>query len=243
MFYKKGVDISSVKSMWEFLHNHPTYSTMNSWNGHRSIAHNVKLYNLNLTGDWTRVLDFLYDEADCGQLQMFIQDEITAFERANPQYRAGFNGRSGGYLVLYNKDNCRTVLPDCLDYECYEDFKEDYTGYGYSVSDCMYELRETTKLVREFDKLCDRLRDLVDGYSKSNTFDQCKLEDAVERFNFAYGDDLDSLGFDGPVAKGDYVELNQIADYQAFMDCFELCLGDDRRRAYINDGKLYLKRD
>jgi hypothetical protein len=216
---------------------------MNSWNGHRSIAHNVKLYNLNLEGDWTRVLDFLYDNADCGNLQMFISDEISEFNRANPCYRAAFNGRSGGYLVLYNKDNYLSVLPDCLGYDCYEDFKEDYTGYGYSIQDCMYELREATKLVREFDKLCDRLRDLVNGYSKSDTFDQYKLEDAVERFNYNYGDDLEALDLEGPVAKEGYVELNDIADYVAFMECFEHCLGDDKRRAYTNDTKLYLRRD
>lgn len=243
MFYKTGVDISNIKSMWEFLHNHPTYSTMNSWNGHKSIAHNVKLYNLNLEGDWTKVLDFLCDEADCGNLQMFIQDEIAEFNRANPCYRACFNGRSGGYLVLYNKDNYLTVLPDCLGYECYEDFKEDYTGYGYSIQDCMWELRETTKLVREFDKLCDRLRDLVNSYSKEEAFDKLKLENAVERFNYFYGDDLDDLDLEGPVVENDHVNLNDIAGYRAFMDCFESCLGDDKRRAYIDEDMLFLKRD
>ena len=33
MFYKKYVDISNVKSMWNFLHDHYQYFTMNSWNG------------------------------------------------------------------------------------------------------------------------------------------------------------------------------------------------------------------
>ena len=31
MFYKTGVDIANTKSMWEFLHNHFQYYTMNSW--------------------------------------------------------------------------------------------------------------------------------------------------------------------------------------------------------------------
>ncbi len=243
MFYKTGVDISNVKSMWEFLHNHFTYPTLNSWNGHKSIAHNVKLYNLDLDGDWTRALDFLYDEADCGNLQMFIQDEISEFNRANPCYRVCFNGRSGGYLVLYNKDNYLSILPDCLGYESYNDFKEDYSGYGYSIQDCLYELRETTKLVREFDKLCDRLRDLVNSYSQASSFDQYKLENAVERFTYTYGDDLDALDLVGPEAKEDHVELNDIVDYVAFMECFENCLGEDKKRAYTLDGKLYLKRD
>ena len=48
MFYQKGVDISNTKSMFNFLNNHFTYDTMNSWNGLKSIANNVKVYNLNL---------------------------------------------------------------------------------------------------------------------------------------------------------------------------------------------------
>jgi hypothetical protein len=244
MFYKTGVDISSVKSMWNFLHNHPTYSTMNSWNGHKSIAHNVKLYKLDLEGDWTVALRFLYDEGDSGALQMLIDDELREFERLHSGFKVGFNGRSGGYIVLYNKDNYHTVLPDCLGYDRYEDFKEDYSGYGYSITDCMYELREATKLVREFDKLCDRLRNLVNDYSKTN-FNRVKMEDAIERFNLAYGDDLDSLGLDGPTMSEDtdFVELNACARYLMFLECFLGCFGEDRRRTYLKDGRLYLKED
>ena len=242
MFYKTGVDISSTKSMWTFLKNHFTYSTMNSWNGMKSIANNVKLYNLNLKGDWTTVLRFLNDEADSACLQISIDEAIQEFQRKNPCYRAGFNGRSGGYLVLYNADNYRSILPDCMDYECYEDFKEDTKAYGYTVADFNYELRQIVKVVREFDLLCDELRDLMDSYSVSS-FDKYKLEDAVESFNLAYGDDLDSLGLDGPVAKDDHVELNQIADYSAFMTCFYQCLGSDSKRAYVNGDLLYLRED
>ena len=48
MFYKKGVDISNTKSMYNFLKNHEKYDTLNSWNGLKSIANNVKVYNLKL---------------------------------------------------------------------------------------------------------------------------------------------------------------------------------------------------
>jgi hypothetical protein len=242
MFYKTGVDISSVKSMWEFLHNHPTYSTMNSWNRHRSIAHNVKLYNLNLEGDWTVALRYLFDEADSGNLQLLIDDMIREFQEANPCYRAGLNGRSGGYLVFYNAQDNLSVLPDCLDYDSYEDFKTDikeYDIYG-RVSDYAYELRQTVEVVREFDKLCDRLRDIVNEYSKKS-FDVDKLEDAITRFGDTYGDDLEDLGLYGPRLDGDRVELNEIANYSAFMHCFLECFGEDRRRVAINNGYLWLK--
>lgn len=242
MFYKTGVDISSVKSMWEFLHNHFTYPTMNSWNGQRSIANNVKLYNLKLEGDWTVALRFLYDESDSGALQLAIDDQLREFEINNPGYRVGFNGRSGGYLVLYNKDNFQSVLPEILDYDSYEDFKEDNERYGYNLGIYKDELREAVTLVREFDKLCDRLRELANWYSKMN-FDVVKMNDAIERFNLAYGDDFDSLGLEGPTMTpgSDFVELNACARYLMFLECFLNCFGEDRRRTYLKDGRLYMK--
>jgi hypothetical protein len=242
MFYKTGVDIASTKSMWEFLHNHFTYYTMNSWNRQTSIAHNVKLYNLKLEGDWTATMRYLFDEADSGFLQLSIDDMIREFEEANPYYKVFFNGRSGGYLVLCNSDN-GSVLPACItEYDSYEEFKEDVKGgwNGYKVSDFDYELREAVEIVREFDKLCDRLRDLVNEYSK-RSFDVDKLEDALTRFGDEYGDDLEALEITGPVMEGDRVKLNEIADYAAFMHCFANCLGEDQRRAAINNGYLWLK--
>lgn len=245
MFYKTGVDIASTKSMWEFLHNHFIYNTMNSWNRQTSIAHNVKLYNLKLDGDWTVVMRYLFDEADSGCLQMRINEEICAFEEANPYYKVFFNGRSGGYIVLGNSDNNGSMLPPCVDdYDTYEEFKEDVkSGWNcYNISDFKHELREAVEVVREFDKLCDRLRDIVNEYSLKS-FDVDKLEDAVDRFNRTYGDDLDSLELMPPEIEDSRVKLNDIADYKAFMDCFFMCLGEDRKRATSNETYLWLNED
>jgi hypothetical protein len=245
MFYKTGVDIASTKSMWHFLKNHFTYWIMNSWNGLESIAHNVKVYNLGLEGDYSAVVRYLYDEADCAGLQLSIDDEIKAFEEKYPWTQVFFNGRSGGYLVLSTKDRTGSVLPDCVtEYDSYEDFKEDVkSGWnGYKVTDFDRDLRDAVEIVREFDKLCDRLRDIVNEYSL-RSFDADKLAAAVEAFNFAYGDDLDSLGLDGPVfeeATGK-VELNCLTKYLAYMHCFLNCLGEDRKRIATNDTHLWLK--
>ena len=86
MFYKTGVDICNTKSMWNFLKNHYTYYTMNSWNRSQSIANNVKLHRLDLDGDWTVAMRYLFDEADAGLLQMYIEDEIREFVDENPYY-------------------------------------------------------------------------------------------------------------------------------------------------------------
>lgn len=242
MFYVTGIDIASTKSMWNFLKNHYTYYTMNSWNRQKSIAHNVKLYNLNLEGDWTVAMRYLFDETDSGELQMYIDDEIREFEEKYPYYEVGFNGRSNGYLVLYPKDKSIPVIPDCVDdYDTYEDFKEEVKScwHGFNVSDFDRELRDAVEIVREFDRLCDRLRDLVNEYSKKS-FDVDKLEAALEWFNNEFGDDLVCLDLTGPVLEGDRIKLNDVADYNAFLTCFINCLREDKRRATSDPNKEYL---
>jgi hypothetical protein len=229
--------------MWNFLKNHYTYYTLNSWNRQKSIAHNVKLYNLNLEGDWTVAMRYLFDETDSGDLQLVIDDEIREFEEKYPYYEVASNGRSGGYLVIYEKQGHKSILPSCVDdYDTYEEFKEDAkSGWnGYNVSDFNRELRDTVEIVREFDKLCDRLRDLVNAYSK-RSFDVDKLEDALDRFSDQYGDDLELLSLEGPVLEDDRVKLNEIDDFNAFMQCFFECFGEDRRRITVNNGYLWLK--
>ena len=178
LFQKVGVDICNPKSMFEFINNHFKYWTMNSWNRLKSIANNVKLYNLNLDGDWGTVLDYLYDEEDIGDLQYQINEMISNWEDDHPGYSLGFNGRSSGYLVIYNKEydketdgvriNFRNILPDDLvGFDTYEEFKESIKDYcGWTMKNMIPELRKYTQLIRDFDKLCDNLRELVNDYSK-----------------------------------------------------------------------------
>lgn len=165
MFYKKGLDITNTKQMFEFLRNHYMYDTMNSWNRLKSIAHNVKLYNLELEGDWDNALSFLFDEHS--DLVYLLNDTIEMWEAEHKGYVVGFNGRTGGYLVLYSNYNNSNILPDMItDYDTYEEFKEAcqeyYGGVKYYKSDLQYY----TKLVQDFDKLCDELRNIVNEYSK-----------------------------------------------------------------------------
>jgi hypothetical protein len=216
---------------------------MHSWNRQKSFAHNVKLHNLDLDGDWTVAMKYLFDEADSGCLQLAIDDEIREFIYDNPYYEVFFNGRSGGYLVISEKQGHGSIIPDCVDdYDTYEDFKEEIKScwHGINVADFNRELREVVEIVREFDKLCDRLRDLVNAYSK-RSFDVDKLEDALDRFSDQYGDDLELLSLEGPVLEDDRVKLNEIDDFNAFMQCFRECFGEDRRRITVNNGYLWLK--
>ena len=124
LYRKTNVDICSAKSMHDFLHNHFNYYTMNSWNGLKSIANNVKIYNLNLEGDQWKALERL-EITDYS----VVNDLIDSWENDHPEVKIGFNGRSGGYIVLYRDKGFSDVLPECIaDYD-YEDFKLEMS-YG-----------------------------------------------------------------------------------------------------------------
>lgn len=164
MFYKTGVDITNAKSMYEFLANHYKYDTMNSWNGLKSIANNVKVYNLDLEGDKWLALKML-EEDNYVCVNMMIED----WEDFHPGYVVGFNGRSGGYLVLYNEKGNGNVLPDIIAENDYEEFKQWCKDYYGSVKNYLKELQYYTKLVQDFDRLCDELREYVNELSLTDT--------------------------------------------------------------------------
>ena len=78
------------------------YWTMNSWNECSSLAYNMKVYNLTEDSKIKEKLYELLDEEKGFDLFNTINSLIENFNRLNNyEWQAGFNGRSGGYLVLY----------------------------------------------------------------------------------------------------------------------------------------------
>lgn len=78
------------------------YDTMNSWNGNKSLAYNLKVYNVIRPELRGRAYEILADENLADEVFReigFLIDDFTA--DTGHEYTAGFNGRSGGYLVLY----------------------------------------------------------------------------------------------------------------------------------------------
>ena len=190
MFYTTGIDITNDKQMFEFLKNHFEYPIMNSWNRLYSIANNVKLYNLGLSGDWYNTLCLL-ENGEYENLNWLIQEWLYE----HPGYEIFFNGRSGGYLILKEKDNNGHILPESiLDNDTYEEYKDYCKEYYGSVRANRDELVQYTILIREFDRLCDELRDYCDKLSNLK-FEVIEMEKSVERFNTEYEDDLELLGF------------------------------------------------
>ena len=213
MFYIKGIDITNDKQMFEFINNHFRYYTANSWNRGRSIAHNVKIYNLGLSGDHWTALTFLQDD-DYFVVNMMIED----WETEHRGYKVGFNGRSGGYLVLYNATG-GSAIPDTLDYDNYEDYKADMRDYYGSVKANRNELRDFVKVVQDFDRLCDEIRDYVDDLSNRNFMIEA-MRESVERFNEQYSEDLEYLGFDPLYLELDKVDCSEILQVVSLYEAF-----------------------
>ena len=106
-FYQ-SVDLRSRKAMTDFLEHHSRYPTMNFWNGSYSYACNLKIYKLGLDQE---IADKLYEMLDIPEFFYFQSELAHDFARKHDYvWQARFNGRSGGYLVLYQGD-CEHITP------------------------------------------------------------------------------------------------------------------------------------
>lgn len=185
--FARPVDRRSRKAMTSFLKGHFRYNTMNSWNRSTSYACNMKIYGLGLDRDLT---DRLYDLIYVPELYDRLESLIQKFNaRHGYLWQAGWNGRSGGYLVLYQggiqTSQYRSFCTACgqKNYTsiaetgtrcgvCYEEARVDYktppkqiitypcrgTDMDEDFEDwSLYELRQRTELVQEFDRLADAI--------------------------------------------------------------------------------------
>lgn len=237
MFYKKGIDITNNKQMFEFLKNHFQYATLNTWNGLNSIANNVKVHMLNLDGDCWKALKFLEQDEYTTINEMIYDWEAEH----NNNYSVGFNGRSGGYLVLYNAHNYCSVLPefitDCDDYEEYKGYCKTYYG---GVCHNNYALVNYTKLVQDFDKLCDQLRDYVNDLSKRD-FAVDTAELIVDTFNYEYEEDLEKLKIPMLSSDGAAIDVSKVSAYKALFEAFINVVKSKADNYTIKDSKLIIK--
>lgn len=154
MFFKE-VDLTDRKAMIFFLANHFRYYTINPWNRLTSYANNVKLQNLEIPNHLQeKAYDFISCD-DTGDYYAAVNELVLEF-RNKTGYAACFNGRSGGYLVLYEASE-NDVLMHSIDRAiCFDDWSTE-------------DLAERTKLVSSFDKLCDAIRDLFLFYIEHST--------------------------------------------------------------------------
>ena len=74
------------------------YYTMNSWNGVESLAYDLKVHHVI---DY-KLQDKVFELMEAEDFYDEINEMIWLFDMShNYEWQAGFNGRSGGYLVLY----------------------------------------------------------------------------------------------------------------------------------------------
>lgn len=112
-FFEK-VDFRSRKAMTEFLTEHFRYSTMNSWNGSTSYANCLKIHHLGFPPE---ILDQLFGMIQIDDFYYEINELIDIFGESHAySWQADFNGRSGGYLVLYQGG----LEPSGYQSRCYE---------------------------------------------------------------------------------------------------------------------------
>lgn len=166
--YTQYKEPKTREELIQFLTNHFRYYTMNSWNLSTSYANLVKLHHLELTSEqFTKAAELLFDEElDTSEYQ-FMQSQLFAEFTKKTGYAAGFNGRSSGYVVLYDtkityKDN-EPQINICTGRSI--DLNEDFSEWG------LKKLQERYNLVHEFDTLCNKLRDLLIDYIDNGTIE------------------------------------------------------------------------
>ena len=97
--FNTKVDRRSRKAMIAFLEGHRRYDTMNSWNRSTSYANCVKIHHLDLTREQ---MDKAWAMLDMAEVFDVIHGILHEWSAAHEwRWQVGFNGRSGGYLVLY----------------------------------------------------------------------------------------------------------------------------------------------
>ncbi len=102
------------------------YYSMNSWNNSTAPAYNLKIYNV----IDNHLQDKVYELLECNDFYTTINNLISDFNMEHDyQWQAAFNGRSGGYLVLYQGETTRETYTE-------KDFTQDngYNGRVY-ISD------------------------------------------------------------------------------------------------------------
>ena len=155
-------DSMTVEEMRDYLRGHYRYNTMNSWNNSTSYAHNMKVHHLGLTADHRNRAYDLVDMPEVRDAAEGLCDDFAA--DCGYSWKAMFNGRSAGYLVLYQSVDSKTCYPGRA-----TDMGEDFSDWEED------QLRDRVELVQRFDRLRDVLISELVYYCENYTI----VEDEV----------------------------------------------------------------
>lgn len=150
----REVNFQKRESIVKYLKNHFRYDTMRSWNRSTSYANCVKIHYLNLPTDVEDLAwDLVCGNFECPDWDFFVEDSFFQFLKETG-YSCGFNGRSSGYIVLYETGtdaSGKTVVYPGRGIDMDADFDDEEE---WSLND----LQKRAELVQAFDKMCDNLR-------------------------------------------------------------------------------------
>jgi hypothetical protein len=138
---------------------------MNSWNLSQAPAYNLKVYNVIDNKLQNKVFELMDTENFYDDINLLIAD----FDRENGYlWQAGFNGRSGGYLVLYKggkrEDNSTFTYPgkaiedNEVPVEVLKKFRQlaidiiktvEYMAKNYNIKEEDYTVTKTRKVLIE----------------------------------------------------------------------------------------------
>ena len=83
-FFNKTNKNMNLRQKFDYIHNHFYYYTMNSWNETKSLANNVKIYNLPLTKEQKDKFFELYcDENLIDEMYFHINTILEDFALEN----------------------------------------------------------------------------------------------------------------------------------------------------------------
>lgn len=153
--FRKELNMSNKDELQEFIESHFRYNTMNSWNGSTSWAHRVKVHHLPLTHEECMKA---FDLLDVEEVNEGIRDIIREWEIERKfEWQVGFNGRSSGYIVLYQGGK----RPDGQVFAWSGrsvDADLDFTDW------VLEDFQDKAKFISEFDLLADQLLTAFVGY-------------------------------------------------------------------------------
>ena len=189
VFYT-GIKEKTLEEKFEYIKSHYTYDVMNSWNGLRSIANNVKVWHLNLSKKQENTFFELLD-IDNDYIYDFLSVTINDFEELTDT-DIFFNESQGGHLIIIPDFNQYKQRMDVLDlffddniyyYDTFKEFKKESldTDYGKSNKDINNDLEECYYLLKSFDLLCDVLREEL-----IYILDNAKIKEKTKTIQQAY---------------------------------------------------------
>lgn len=147
-FFFKKIDKRSREDLINFLQDHDRYSVISSWNLIMTFSNKVKVHSMDLPKNiLDRAFELVYGEDPVSYYwNRQLSSRLSQFECEHGGcHKMGFNGRSGGYLILLGK-KVDTLNTDPQEY---------YEKYYWT----MESLRDRVGLVQEFDRMCDLIRE------------------------------------------------------------------------------------